>query len=304
MKVLLIGLGSIARKHLAALRELRPHCAIYALRSGSSSAEVEDVQNIFEWGEIPTDIDFAMICNPTSEHYSTIKKVLHLEVPIFIEKPPFMNTEGVHALIKLAEEKAVKTYIAFNFRFHPVIQWLKENLIGKRVLEVQAYCGSYLPNWRPGRDYREVYSAKNELGGGVHLDLIHELDYLVWLFGEPIKLDFFCNKVSDLEIDSPDVAHYWLRYPVFNISVLLNYYRKDAMRKVEIVMDDNTWTADLIKGKITNGGGERIFEDKRPVADTYRDQMRYFLDGLCNDRPYMNSLSDSLKTLNYCLGGR
>jgi len=304
MKALLIGLGSIAQKHLTALRELKPHCKIYALRNSNSSTKVEGVKNIYEWGEIPADIDFAMICNPTSKHYNTVKKVLLLEVPLFIEKPPFMNTEGGTTLIKKIHEKAIKTYTAFNFRFHPVIQWLKENLAGKRILEVQAYCGSYLPNWRPGRDYRDVYSAKNEMGGGVHLDLIHELDFLLWLFGKPVKSDFFLRKVSDLEIDTPDMAHYWLRYPMFSISILLNYYRKDPKRELEIVMDDDTWTADLINRIIVNGEGKTIFEDKRPVTDTYLEQMKYFLRGLKNDEPYMNNLAESLTTLDYCLRGR
>ena len=67
-------------------------------------------------------------------------------------------------------------------------------------------CSSYLPDWRPGVDYRTVYSAHKALGGGVTIDLIHEWDYLVDLFGVPQKLYNFKGTYSDLEIDSDDLS--------------------------------------------------------------------------------------------------
>ena len=213
-----------------------------------------------------------------------------------------MDLSGVAQLLQLCKAHKIRTYTAFNFRFHPVLLWLQENLKVKRVLEAQAYCGSYLPDWRPGRDYRNVYSAKKALGGGVHLDLIHELDYLLWLFGDPEVVTSFRNKVSDLKIDSPDFAQYWLRYPKLNISVILNYYRRDPKRQLEIVLEDDTWIADLLHGTVINANGKILFEDRRPVSETYSRQMKYFIDGLKLDEPYMNSLSDSVKTLKYCLG--
>jgi predicted dehydrogenase len=301
MKVLLIGLGSIAHKHLDALKKIKPECEIWALRSAKSANEVEGVCNIYKWDEIPSQIDFVMICNPTSEHFKTISRSLSLQVPLFIEKPPLMSLDGAEYLIKQVKESGVRTYTAFNFRFHPVIQWLKENLKGKRVLEVQTYCGSYLPDWRPGRDYRQVYSSKKEQGGGVHLDLIHELDYLFWMFGAPDRLQTDRDHVSDLELNSVDIAHYWMKYKAFNISVILNYYRRDPKRAIEIVMDNDTWTADLLEGSVVNKKKETIFKDSSPVSCTYKSQIEYFLAGLDNEKDYMNNLFESINTLKYCL---
>lgn len=301
MKSLLIGMGSIAQKHLEALRRLEPECEVIALRSGHSNRNTEGIQNIYSWQEVPGDLDFVMICNPTSEHYEAIENSAKLGVPLFIEKPPLMHVNGVEGLLQKLQAQKVRTYTAFPFRFHPVIQWLKQNLTNRRVLEVQAYCGSYLPDWRPDRNYREVYSARCELGGGVHLDLIHELDYLLYLFGEPKGIQSYRSKVSDLEINSSDVAHYWMQYKTFNASVLLNYYRRHPKRSLEIVMDEDTWTADLLVQTITDPKGKLLFQDDKPLTETFYHQMKYFLDGLHQEEAYMNSLPESLKTLEYCL---
>jgi hypothetical protein len=111
----------------------------------------------------------------------------------------------------------------------------------------------------------------------------------------------FRRKVSDLEIDSPDVAHYWLNYNGFNASILLNYYRADPKRELEIVMSGESWKADLLQSQVIDSTGKKIFEDASPITETYKAQMNYFLNGLGNETPYMNNLTEAVKTLEYCL---
>ena len=300
MKVLIIGLGSIARKHLWALKQLVPAIGVFALRSDKMGSNEKGVHNIFTYGDVPIDIDFIIISNPTSEHHETIERCIAFGVPLFIEKPPLMQLDGSKELLDKIKEKGTQTYTAFNFRFHPLLNWLKNNLNDKRVIEVQSYCGSYLPNWRPGRDYRKVYSAISRLGGGVHLDLIHELDYINWLFGTPKSIQSTIAKNSDLEIETPDVAHYSLAYDNLFASILLNYYRKDSKRTIEIVMYDDTWCANLLTGTISNSKDEIVFKDQTPVKETYLAQMKYFIQNLKSDHDYMNNLSESVKILAMC----
>lgn len=303
MKVLIIGLGSIAKKHINALKIIDTQTEIFALRSNKSAKVFQDVTNIFSWEDIPKDINFAIISNPTSEHYKSIKQSIQLRVPLFIEKPPLMKLDNVDELIKLIKDNNIRTYVAFNLRFHPAIQWLKENLPLNKVIEVQSYCGSYLPDWRPGKDYRKVYSAKEALGGGVHLDLIHELDYIRWIFGDPDKVISFKGKKSNIEIDSIDVANYNLEYKNYFITILLNYYRRDPKRSIEIVLEDQTWVIDLIKASISQTSGDELFLSKNynPI-DTYISQMEYFLENIYTNNSIMNDFEESIKTLKICLG--
>ncbi|QSE96815.1 Gfo/Idh/MocA family protein [Fulvivirga lutea] len=300
MKVLIIGLGSIASKHIAALRTVNAECSIWALRSKTNAKSNTGIINIYDWKDIPDDLDFIIVSNVTSQHLETITQCLKYKVPLFVEKPPFNTLDGTDAVLKKIKEVGIRTYTAFNFRFNPLIKWLKENLEGKRIIEIQTYCGSYLPDWRPSRDYRRVYSANKDLGGGVHLDLIHELDYTFWLFGTPNKVESKRRKISDLEINSIDSAQYWLEYDRMNITISLNYFRRDPKRQMEIVFDDTTWIVDLLHGKITDSNGLLIFEDLKK-ENTYENQMKYFISQLHSGNAFMNDLEESSCLLKYCL---
>lgn len=301
MKVLVIGLGSIARKHIKAIRQIESSAVIFALRSSENAESIDGVIPLFSWDNIPSDLDFVIISNPTALHFRSIKQALSLGAPLFVEKPAFMDTVGVDELLGEVERKSILTYTACNLRFHPLLIWIKANISGKRVFEVQAYCGSYLPDWRPASDYRQTYSADSILGGGVHLDLIHELDYLMWMFGTPQEVFSQKRKISALEISSPDVAFYCLKYPGMIACIMLNYYRRDSRRTLEIVFEDESWTVDLLKGTVVNAKGELLFETSATIADTYTFQMNYFLSCIQKKEAMMNDLAESFETLKISL---
>lgn len=301
MKVLFIGFGSIARKHVIALKKLVPEVKIYALRRERKSSFEKDVTNIFGWDNIPKDIDFILITNPTSEHGTTLKKAIAFNKPIFLEKPPLHELSNSEELVALVRDTQSLIYTAFNMRFHPLIMWCKDQINTQDVLEVSAYCGSYLPGWRPTANYTMSYSAIAQLGGGVHLDLIHELDYLTYLFGAPQSVQSNFRKVSDLKIDSIDSASYWLNFNSFTASVRLNYFRKDAKRILEIVEKNRTLLVDLIQFRVVNQNGEVLFSAEKDIQESYNQQMAFFLQVVEKKSILMNDFESSIKTLKICL---
>ena len=304
MKVLIIGLGSIAEKHIASILKLVPDTLFYALRSNVNSSIQDNIENIYDINDTPKDINFIIISNPTSLHASTINKVIFLNKPIFIEKPIFDRIDENIGLVKLFQKNNIKTYIACNLRFHPSIKFLKNFLekTSKKIYEVNVYCGSYLPSWRANTNYAESYSAKKNMGGGVHLDLIHELDYVIWLFGLPINYSSKKRKVSQLQIDSYDFSSYNLEYNSFSISIILNYYRIEPKRDIEIIFEDDVYKCDLLSSKITNSKNEVIFIDKDfHINDTYLKQADYFIQNINILDPYMNNIEESFNILKIAL---
>lgn len=304
MNVLIIGLGSIARKHINALKLLDFDLNIFALRSKLNSDLIEGVVNIYSLEDIDVNFDFSIISNPTILHYDTIQFLVKKKIPLFIEKPPLHSLKNSEKLINLIEHSGLLNYVACNIRFHPCLQFLKEFISSKKkyINEVNVYCGSYLPDWRPNVNFREVYSVNPEMGGGVHLDLFHEVDYIYWLFGMPQKKNSILRSVSSLNIESIDYANYILEYSTFSVSIILNYYRKVPKRLIEIVFVDEILTVDLLKNQIKNGNQDVIFEDNKfSMFETYVKQFIFFLEALKKKDTVQNSFKDSIEVLKIVL---
>ena len=303
MKVLIIGLGSIALKHIKALQELYPSVVIYALRrKGELSKKLEGVIEVFNINDIEVDtLSFILISNPTAVHYQTIKEVIAYKKPLFIEKPLFSDlSKEANELVTKVEKQETPTYVACNLRFLECIAKVKELIVGKRINEVNVYCGSYLPDWRPNVDFRKVYSANKEMGGGVHIDLIHELDYVYWLFGAPIHTQSFFSNKSSLNITAYDYANYLWEYDDFSVSVVLNYYRRDSKRTLEILTDEGTYLVDLLKNNISYND-ELVFQSSQLSLETYTAQMQFFVEEILNKQTKFNTFVEGYKVLKLCL---
>ena len=303
MKVLIIGLGSIALKHIKALQELYPTVVIYALRrKGELFKGIKGIVEVSDINDIEVDtLSFILISNPTAVHYQTIKEVIAYKKPLFIEKPLFetLSNEANDLVIEV-ERQGIPTYVACNLRFLESIAKIRELLVGRRVNEVNVYCGSYLPDWRPNIDFRKVYSANKEMGGGVHIDLIHELDYVYWLFGAPIHTQSFFSNKSSLNITAYDYANYLWEYDDFSVSVVLNYYRRDSKRTLEILTDEGTYLVDLLKNNISYND-EIVFQSSQLSLQTYTAQMQFFVGEMSNKQTKFNTIVEGYKVLKLCL---
>ncbi len=299
MVVLIIGLGSIAKKHIKAIQIMNPSAYFLAMRNSVEAETVEGVTNIYQWTEVLVPPDFVIISNPTKMHKKTISEALTLNRPLFIEKPVVKTWSEANALLTETEIQHCPTYVACNLRFHPCLLFLKEQLATShiKINEVNVYCGSDLSKWRPGQDYKKSYSASAELGGGVHLDLIHEVDYCYWLFGKPQEVISIKRKVSQLEIDSIDFAVYHLLYPGFTVNIILNYYRQDAKREIEIITADCTLQANLLEAVVVKNGVAVFKSEEFRMENTYLQQMNYFIDHIQTKQPMMNNFSEAAEVL-------
>lgn len=273
-KIAFVGLGSIATRHLknvhAYLASQGDGCTVDLYRSSLGRPLAEELQplvyNTFLYAdEIPTDrkYDVVFVTNPTAMHYETVERFASHTDSFFIEKPVFDSTEVDENIFKLIEGKP--SYVACPLRYNPVLQYVKEHVDLKKVISARAISSSYLPDWRPGQDYRKTYSAHKDLGGGVSIDLIHEWDYLTWLFGIPNECKQMISKVSNLEIDSDDLAIYIGRNEMTTFELHLDYFGRQTLRTLDLFTEDDTIHCDLKSGFVFYlRRGERVcFESER-----------------------------------------
>jgi len=303
LKILLIGLGSIAAKHIQVIKKIQPEASLFAIRSGGKRGNDFGITEIDNFDLINFTPNFVIISNPTHLHYKTLEILYSKGWPLFIEKPLFHQIIGADELVDKVIASGVLSYVACNLRFHPALIFVKNylDLNKPRVNEVNVYCGSYLPDWRPGKEFRQIYSAIKEQGGGVHLDLIHEIDYIYWLFGAPEVVRSSLSSKSTLNISAIDYADYLLEYAGFNAGIRLNYFRRDPKRTLEIVTESATLMVDIIKGTVSNSGGEVLFEKPVDVMEIYEMQMKYFMDCLKKNNIEFNGIEEALRILKICL---
>jgi predicted dehydrogenase len=304
MNILIVGLGSIARKHIEAMQFLNFKATIYALRSANNVVNEEGIINISSIDNLDVAFDFAIISNPTHLHFKYILILAGMNIPIFIEKPAVHSLDNSADLINLIDAKNLITYVACNLRFHPCIffinKYIKTGPI--RINEVNVYSGSYLPDWRPGKDFRKIYSANDNMGGGVHLDLFHELDYTTWIFGYPKKTSSVKRSVSSLAIDAVDYANYCLEYSNFTANIVLNYYRKKVKRTIEIVLDNQIINVNLVDNIVSDENDQILFQSPNfDMKSTYINQMEYFINCIKKNEKPMNSLKESIEVLKIVL---
>ena len=306
MNVLFVGLGSIGTRHLKNLTALAQRRGL-PLRADAwrhddrplppDTAALLHRQYV---GDAPQQrYDAVFITNPTTLHYSAIRALSGRTDCFFIEKPVFESPEHTLEACGLAGKKA---YVAAPMRWCGVFHELRRQLAARTVYSARILCSSYLPDWRPGVDYRTVYSARRALGGGVSIDLIHEWDYLVELFGFPQQCCTLRGKVSDLEIDSDDLSVAVARYPGMMAELHLDYFGRTYRRSIELLCADGQLTADFGAGTLTLENGE-VISCAEPVNRRFEREMDYFLDYCAGPQTEsLNSPQRALQVLRLALG--
>lgn len=306
MKVLFVGLGSIGKRHLSNLIHIASRRGISlqvdALRS-SLRPLPQELAGIIRKQYIDFEqlgrYDVAFITNPTHLHAGALAELYGKADTLFIEKPIFDSTHYDLADLGLDTQKA---YVAAPMRWCGVYLALKKMMPTLKPYSVRVICSSYLPDWRPGVDYRTVYSAHKAMGGGVTIDLIHEWDYLVDLFGKPRECYNFKGTYSHLEIDSDDLSVYIARYPHMLAEVHLDYFGRTYRRSIELMCKEGSVVADFGQGTITLPNGV-VQHYEEPVNDRYMREMEYFLDyALEQQGESLNSPAMALDVLRLTLG--
>lgn len=261
-RILIVGLGSIGGRHLRLARERFPKADIRVLRHRESASTPEYANGCFS--NMQQALEFApqlaVIANPTSFHVQSSLPLAEAGVHLLVEKPLSSSPEGVEKLLQTCHERQGILLLGYNLRFLPSLQrfreLLREQVIGK-VISVRCEVGQFLPSWRPDADYRQGVSARREFGGGVLLELSHELDYLRWIFGEVDRVTASLSRQSGLDIDVEDTAHLILEF-----APAADGYRLIGDASLDFVRRDTTRVCTAIgeKGSLRWNGVTGIVE--------------------------------------------
>lgn len=324
-KILIVGFGSIGRRHANnLLRTTDVQLIIFTKRKNVKPNEfyrynknkdrlkiISDFSECLE--EKPT---IAFVTNETSLHIGFAINLAKRGIDLFIEKPLSNSLRGIDDLAHIVKQNKLVIMVGCNFRFYPPIQKIKElvdkKLVGK-IISVQSENGSYLPAWHPDEDYSKGYAARNDLGGGVTLTQIHELDYLTWLFGPVESHRSIVGKFSSLKVTADDLCAsvLQLRGNVI-VELHLDYFSKPYYKRIKIRGSNGLIYWNSSKNKI------ELYDNKtdcwkmihipgnykltgKNVNQMYVDELKHFLKCVDGRKQPMNALEESSTILRFAL---
>jgi len=292
-RVLLVSLGSIGARHLRNLRLLCPDTRIGVLRRlGADSDEAHAAGADEVLHSMQDALAFApraaIVASPAPFHVEAAEALARAGVHLLIEKPLANHAGPAASLVRLCRESSVTLAVGYNLRFLPSLRAAREQVaqgaIGE-VFSVRAEVGQYLPDWRRGADYRQGVTAQAKLGGGVLLELSHEIDYLLWMFGMPAKVTAVGGRSGQLDIDVEDIVELTMQYeqPWRLVSVHLDMLQRRPYRRCRMAGTRGSieWNAlaDTVHLDSLQQDAPRLLQgvtltDKN---DMYIDELRDFL---------------------------
>ncbi len=314
MKILVVGYGSIGKRHIKNLNNHKKNdIIILTNRTMDNFLKKEKCKIVNSLNEaIKEKPDIAFITNITNQHIDTSLKLAKNGIHLFIEKPLSNSLEKTRQLEKIVSEKKIISQVGCNLRFHPCIKKIRElilkNQIGK-IFSIQIENGSYLPDWHPYEKYGKSYAANEKQGGGVILTNIHEIDYLFWFFGNVKEVSAISEKISKLNIHAEDFASIILKFDkkIF-AEIHFDYFQRPAFRGCKIVGELGTITWDFDKNNV------RVYNTQKNSWKTYLklknydnnlmyvEEVKHFLNCVKKNKKTINNIHEGIKVLKIALG--
>jgi predicted dehydrogenase len=312
-RVLIVGLGSIGKRHLRLAREFLPQSEIAVLRHKVGLTVPEGANHIFSTmaEALAFAPQLAVIATPATFHLSAAMLLAEAGVHLLIEKPLAATIDGVKDLLEACKMTNAVLAIGYNLRFSQSLQKFKfmldDQVIGD-VWSVRSEVGQYLPSWRPDNDYRQGVSAQHALGGGALLELSHEIDYLRWIFGEVDWVQAVLAQQSDLEIDVEDSAHLILGFVAKSTersivaTVNLDFIRQDTTRSCTVIGKLGSLRWNGIAGAVElwalgTQGWQEVYKYQATRDDSYVSEWQNFIACIKQGAEPLITGEDGLKVL-------
>lgn len=261
MKAVVIGGGSIGKRHSLNLHKL------------GITTRVVDIDEIYNIDEIlKAGFDFGFVCSPTIHHLDHCTKLAQNNIPIFCEKPFYTFNQNPENLLSIVRSNSLTTMVGCNMRFCPEIK-----SIDPSTPYIAAYFGYDLKKWRPTQDHLKSYSANKNMGGGILLDAIHEIDYLYYKFGEIQDITYISRKLTAVTKDTEDLATGTINFKngtVGDFSV--NYLCSNYTRYFDFIKYNQMHRQEI-----------------QPSDQMYIDELKYFISCIKDGAHPMNNFTEA-----------
>jgi predicted dehydrogenase len=298
-KVLVVGYGSMGKRHVRNLSSMR--IVTYVLTDHPD--KMSNVKFLDDLVLLKNEnVEYCIISSQTSKHLEDLKRctssLINLK-KVLIEKPLESSYLKGLEIKNIAKKYNLEIFLGYNLRFINAFSFIKKFIrrYRKNIRIVEATAGQDLRQWRTSRDVSRYYSASRSLGGGVDLDLSHEIDYILWLFGCKFKKKIiYRTKISNLNIDSPDFLKFFLDFDKFIVDITLDYIRIPRERYLKIICDSGqNLYYNFFSGTLKING--RVILSRGDLKQSYIKMLLAFLGINKDDKVKLCTLDEGLNIL-------
>jgi len=314
--VLIAGYGSIGKRHLENFLQFKDiHLTVYTKRNDLQLLKKKGIKVSSSLTEcLKENQDIGVVTNETSLHIPIAIKLAEEGLDLFLEKPLSNSLKGVEKLRAIVKKKKLITQMGCNLRFHPCIKKIKslieQEKIGK-IISAQVQNCSYLPDFHRWEDYRKSYAARKDLGGGVILTQIHEIDYMYWFFQEVENVVSMSGKFSALDVTAEDYMSSLLQFKNKIIGELhMDYFQRPSFRSCKIrgTKGEIYWNSDNNCVNIFNMNKRKWetkfdngFSHNLDTYASYVEELKHFLKCVKHRKKTINDLEQGVTTLKIAL---
>jgi predicted dehydrogenase len=315
MRFLISGFGSIGRRHFRNLVSLGER-DIVLHRVGKTTLPIDEIKDIPVLADIHQALDTwnpdaAIVANPSALHLDIAIPAARQGCTVFVEKPLSHSDNRLAELRQALEEGGVSLSLGFQFRFHPTLQIAADLLHEQRIgvpYAAHVHWGEFLPSWHPWEDYRESYSAREDLGGGVVNTLCHPFDYLRWLLGEVREVRGRTASMRSLDTDVEDMALIGLIFENgCHASIHLDYLQQPSEHTISIYGSKGTlhWDNETAELKVwtTDSSTWDVYPPPEGFErnDLFLAEMRHFIEVVNGGTSPKSGLEDGVAALEIAM---
>ncbi|MGJ0337748.1 Gfo/Idh/MocA family oxidoreductase [Aliarcobacter cryaerophilus] len=316
MKFLVCGVGSIGLRHLRNLKLLgQKDIIVYSTGKSVMVGIKEELEGLKIFNSLEEALkqkpDVCMITNPTSLHTDIAIKAAQTGCHLYIEKPLSHTLEDLDVLQNIVDEKKLTTFITYQFRYHPHINKLKDIFRTSKdkygePLYVTTEWSEYLPDWHPWEDYKQGYSARKDLGGGVLLTQIHPMNYLSYIFGniKEVKINKIATQTLDIEVD--DIADLLISFENgMSGHVHIDFLQKPRIHTMKVVTSKGRFEWDYHQNSLffvdINSTKEYFANDEFERNDMFVSMLKDFIECVEIERRTRFNLNEAINELGFLI---
>lgn len=292
--ILIIGSGSIAKKHSKIFNKKK--IKIFNINIKDINVAKKKICNLIN----NFGINAAIICSPASTHLKYINFFKKKKINYLVEKPIFTDKELKLINKDFTKKNRLTELVGYQLRYSKTLNKLKKLLdlkIQGKTHCIKIFVNSYLPLWR--KKMKNSISLSKQKGGGVLLELSHEIDYMLWLFGNPKYLRALIDETKIFNKDVEERANIFFYYNSFVLQLDMSFNSRFEKRSILIEGTKGSLETNLLKNTIhlnRSGLSKKIYKSNQKKISMLFEQDNFFIKSV-NNKQNKNNLLNSLKVL-------